>query len=235
MTIILEQMEQGSEEWLNARIGCVTMSRAKDLLSKGQGNNPSKTKETYILSVASELLTGTPAAKINAWDMARGTLLEPYALSAYKAATGEDVRTVGLGYLDDNKRIAASPDALGRIKGVEIKCQAPKNHLETIIGQENPKQFEAQMQGGMWIFDMGEWDYVSFCPEFKEKPLVIIPMKRNEEMIKQIEIESHLAVEKVDEYVRLASQGDFGDKLAAICEEALEMIDIVQNKEVEIY
>jgi hypothetical protein len=234
MTIILEHMEQGSEEWLNARVGCITMSNAKKLISKGRGDAPSATRATYIAEVASEKVSGVLADRINTWDIIRGNTLEPFARDAYKAITGLDVKEIGLGYLDENRRIAASPDGLTANGGVEIKCQAPKNHMKTIMEAKNPKQFEAQMQGCMWVFGTDTWDYCSFCPEFANKPLVIITAHRNEEMVKQIEEAAHSAVEEVDEYIKAAGDGQVSSLVTNLCLEAIELMDILQNKEVEI-
>lgn len=230
MPIILESLEQGSDEWKLARVGCVTMGKAKALLTGGTG----KTRDSYIIEVASELLSGVLSDSINTWDMARGTMLEPYAVDAYEAITGLIVRRVGLGYLDDNRRIAASPDGLTSNGGMEVKCQKPKNHLQTIIAAKNPKQFEAQMQGSMWVFGVDTWDYCSFCPEFEAQPLFILTLNRDEEMIKKISDSAHRAVEEIDEYVRLASIGEPCARVSEICDEAKELIDIMMNKDVEI-
>lgn len=233
--IVLDALEQGSPEWLAARIGCITMSNAKLLLTGGKG----VTRDSYIMSVASEVMTGVPAERINTWDMERGTLLEPYAADAYEAMTGFNLRKVGLGYLNSDKRISASPDGLKMangvvIGGVEIKCQAPKNHMKTILSAKSPDQFKAQKQGNMWVFGVEEWDYCSFCPEFKAQPLVIIPAARDNEMIARIEESALKAVKEVDEYVRLAGLGHINDRIIDICAEAVELIDIMQNKEPEI-
>ena len=228
--IILNHMEQGSDEWRLARMGCVTMSKAKNLLTGGKG----VTRETYIIEVASELISGQLAENISTWDMERGIMLEPYAVRAYESLTGLEVQTIGLGYLNEDRRIAASPDGLTMIGGMEVKCQKPKNHLKTIIEAKNPKQFEAQMQGCMWVFDVDTWDYCSFCPEFNEQPLFILTMRRNEEMIKAIEDAAHKAVEGIDNYVRIASAGRASEELKEICAEANELIDIITGKDVGI-
>jgi hypothetical protein len=235
MTVILKHFEQGSPEWLEARMNCVTMSNAKYLISKGRGKEPSVTRQTYIAEIASQIISGVLAEKVNTYDMERGNILEPFARSVYEDITGVEVETVGIGYLNDERRIAASPDGLMPNKGVEIKCQAPKNHMKTLMAMKNPKQFEAQMQGCMWVFDVDEWDYCSFCPEFEKMPMVIIPAKRDEEIVKKIEAESHKAVEEIDELVKLAGHGSFSQFVAEVCYEALDTVDLAFNKEPEIY
>lgn len=233
--IILDHMEQGSLDWLKARIGCITMSNAKALLTGGSG----ATRDSYIISVASEVITGVPADRISTWDMARGNLLEPYAADVYEAKTGFKLRKVGLGYLNADKRIGASPDGLKMdgdkvIGGIEIKCQSPKNHMRTIAAAKSPKQFQPQMQGNMWVFGVDEWDYCSFCPEFTDMPLVIIPAARDEAMIAKIEASALEAVKEVDEYVATARSGFTTNRIDEICEEAMEAIAVMRNQEPEI-
>jgi len=229
MPIILEKMEQGSPEWFEARMGCITMSNAAKLLTGGKG----VTRENYIVEVASEIISGMPAEQIQTWPMERGNLLEPFARAAYEAKTGVAVQEVGLGYLNEDKRISASPDGLRDNGGLEIKCQGPKAHLRTIIDAANPKKFAPQMQGCMWIFDVEYWDYCSFCPEVKDQPLFIMTLERDEEIIKRIEESALRAVDQVNEFVKLA-KGNPSASVTAICNQAIELIDIMQNKEPEI-
>jgi len=181
--IIIDLFEQGSQEWLDARVGCVTMSNAGLLLVGGKGI----TRKNYIIDVASEMISGIPSKQISTFDIDRGNALEPMAREAYELLTGTKVRQIGIGYLDEMKRIAASPDGLTDIGGIEIKCPQPKAHLRTILAKESPKEYQAQMQGCMWVFGVDRWDFVSFCPQFKPMPICIISVNRDEEMIKLIE------------------------------------------------
>lgn len=235
MTVILNHFEQGSKEWLDARMNCVTMSNASKLISKGRGQEPSVTRSTYIADIASQIVTGVLAEKLSIYDMERGNLLEPFARAVYEDVTGVEVEQVGIGYLNEDRRIAASPDGLRPNRGLEIKCQAPKNHMKTLIAAKNPKQFEAQMQGSMWVFDVDEWDYCSFCPEFEKMPIIIIPAKRNEEMIKRIEEESHKAVDEIDQLVAMAGHGSFSTFVSNICIDAIDEVELHFNKEPEFY
>lgn len=230
MAIYLDHIEQGTEAWFQARLGRITMSNAGKLLAGGQG----KTRNSYIISVASELITGIAADKISTWDMERGILLEPYARQAYESMTRREVRQTGLAYLNEERRISASPDGVMAYRGVEIKCPSPKNHLATIIEGKSPRKHAPQLQGSMWVTDLALWDYCSFCPEFKEMPLFIVTAYRDEEMIKRIEESALRAVEEVDDYVKMA-KGNTSQEIREICNAAKEMIDIMQNKEPEIY
>lgn len=225
--IIMDKLQQGSTEWLNERIGNVTMSNAKSLIAGGQG----KMRQTYIESVASEIITGSCGDNYKSYDMMRGNVLEDYARKAYEISTGDTIKEIGLGYLNKAKRISASPDGLvfdgGEIKkGVEIKCLKPKNHIQFILAQKDPKEFMAQMQGCMWIFGVDEWDFVSYCPEFGGSALAIISAKRDEAMIKKISTAALSAVTEIDKIVVIARAIN-NNKIHKINVDALEAIDLI--------
>ena len=230
MPVILDHFEQGTLEWKNSRVGRVTMSNAKKLLTGGKG----KTRESYLIDVASEVSSGQLSESFKSRDMDRGNMLEPMAVKAYEAVTGERVRTVGIGYLNEDRRIAASPDGLMTGKGLEIKCPNPKAHLRTILAASAPKEYAPQMQGGMWVFDFSEWDYVSFCPTYKPMPICIITVQRDEEMIAKIEAACHAAIIEIDGYVEIAKM-NVTPELQRICNQSIEMLDIINQVEPEIY
>jgi hypothetical protein len=50
---IIETCEQGGIEWLSLRLGKITASRVKDVLTKGRGTSPSKTSESYMMESGS--------------------------------------------------------------------------------------------------------------------------------------------------------------------------------------
>lgn len=229
-TIILAAMEQGSNEWHDARRGRITMSNAKALLTGGKG----VTRKSYLMNVASEIVTGITAETYKSWAMERGNILEPFARDAYKAVTGCEVEQVGLGYLNEDRLISASPDGIAPDRGLEIKCQLPKNHVNTLHNGINPKQFEDQMQGCMWVFDRPQWDYVSFCPECKDNPIFIYTVYRDEEVIKRIEDSAMRGIDEIKAIVASVKKEPIAE-LTNICDDALLLIETLRNDEPEIF
>lgn len=224
--MIIEHYKQGSDEWLKARCGVITMSNAKALISKGRGKEPSLTRLSYLYDVASELLSGKPVEQFKSWDMERGTLLEPFARRAYEEMTGTSVTEVGLVYLDERKQISTSPDGLcGAIGdgGIEIKCPRPRTHMQYLSGLN--KDPIPQIQGNMWVTGASWWDFVSFCPEFESLPLFIDRIDRDEEMIEKIEQSAILAAEEVAAMVDTIRRYTTSDQLQAICNESLVAVD----------
>ncbi|MFK5950908.1 MAG: YqaJ viral recombinase family protein [Methylococcales bacterium] len=229
MTIIKRKLIQGTEEWKNARVGCITMSNAKALLSGGKGI----TRKNYLLDVASEMASGVLIDNLKTIDIARGNLLEDYARRAYEEITGEMVEEVGIGYLNKDKRISASPDGLIKSGGIEIKCPNPKAHMRTIVSGSAPKEYIPQMQGCMWVFGVNRWDYVSFSPQFSAKPLHIITQYRDEEIIKKIEESALRGIEEIDEFINIAKD-TYSDAVYEICNQSIFALNELYDVEPEI-
>ncbi len=229
MTIIKSKLIQGTEEWKNARVGCITMSNAKALLTGGSG----VTRKNYLLDVASEMASGVLIDNIKSIDIARGNLLEDYARRAYEEITGNSVKEVGIGYLNEKRRIAASPDGLIKGGGIEIKCPNPKAHMRTIEAGSAPKEYIPQMQGCMWVFGVEQWDYVSFSPKFSEKPIHIITQYRDDAMIKKIEESALKGIEEIDGFIELAKDR-YNDAVYEICNQAIFALNELYNIEPEI-
>ncbi len=229
MTIILDKLIQGTQEWKNARVGCLTMSNAKALLTGGSG----ATRRNYLLDVASEMASGVLIDNIKSVDIARGNLLEDYARRAYEEITGNTVTEVGIGYLNDAKRIAASPDGLITTGGIEIKCPNPKAHMRTIVSGDAPKEYLPQMNGCMWVFGVEQWDYISFCPQFSSNPIKIITQYRDEKMIKKIEESALCGIEEIDDWLKLANE-TYSDAVYEICEQSIFALNELYDEEPNI-
>ena len=72
--------DQNSPEWHQARIGIPTASSFSDVLAKGEG----KTRRSYMLKLAGEILTRQPMEMVRTFDMERGHALEPEAVGLAK-------------------------------------------------------------------------------------------------------------------------------------------------------
>lgn len=154
---------QRSEGWHSQRCGILTASRIKDVLavSKRDGK-PLQARADYLMEKVCEILTGKPVSKFQNEAMRWGVEWEPVALETYQRHTGRIVTAAGLCMHPSLGYIGASPDGLMTDRGIEIKC--PFNsavHIKTIL-DGMPDEHMAQIQCGMWICDMPEWDFVSF-------------------------------------------------------------------------
>ena len=84
-------VEQGTPAWFQARAGIPTASNFKLVMAKGQG----KTRKTYMLKLAGEILTGEVQEQFSNQHTERGNELEPEALELYELQTGNKVEKCG--------------------------------------------------------------------------------------------------------------------------------------------
>lgn len=188
--------EQGSAAWFEARRGIPTASCFSDIMSKGRGSAPSKTRLTYMHKLAGEIITGEPMESVSTAAMERGHALEPEARELYQMLTGNAVQQVGFAR---NGRVGASPDGLvGDIGGLEIKTKAPHLMVEVILADLFPAAHWAQCQGILWVTER-EWiDLAVYCPGF---PLFIKRADRDEAYIEELSENVGFFLAELDEAV----------------------------------
>jgi len=173
--------EQLSDEWFAVKCGKVSASHFSEVIAKGQG----KTRNTYMLRLLGERLTGRPYEAYSTKLMENGSETEPYAVNYYEKLNGVTVERVGFIEVDDY--LGISPDGLvGDDGGLEIKCPTPALHCNNILQNKMPTIYNAQVQGSLAYTGRKWWDFVSFCPEVKDCPFWSIRVERNEELIKSI-------------------------------------------------
>lgn len=180
---IIRDIEQGSQEWLNLRLGIVTCSELDCLLVNGKGQAGFGAGAfSYMDQLIGERITGEAADPFQGnRHTERGHELEGKARELYVARTGSELEQVAIIL---NHGIGYSPDALVGSEGLdEIKTKLPKFQVSVILAGEVPKEHIAQCQGGLWVSER-EWiDFISYWPGM---PLFIKRMHRDEAMIRTI-------------------------------------------------
>lgn len=192
---------QGSEAWLQARVGHVTASRVKDVMAKGRNGEPSATRSAYIGELIAEILTGRPvnSFKGNA-DTERGIELEPNARLAFEIETGLSVKQVGLVLHPRMARVAASPDGLmnGNL-GLELKCPRPHVHLEYMLAGVPPTAYRPQMAMQIACAELDGVMFASYCPDFPpDLQLFVTKFTPTMEYIKDMESAVAEFLEEID-------------------------------------
>jgi len=192
----IDQNEQGSPEWLAARLGIPSASMfAKLVTTKGIW---SASADAYINQLVAERLTGEREEVFQSHHMLRGTELEPDARDLYSLISDAEVTEVGF-CLHDTLSAGCSPDGLiGDDGGLEIKCPAPSTHVEYLRGGVLPSKYKQQVMGCLWITGREWWDFVSYHPTMK--PL-IVRVERDEEYIAALEKCVTKAVNLIEENV----------------------------------
>jgi len=156
---------QGSPEWLAARCGLLTGSRAKDVLATIKSGEAAARRD-YRMQLIAERLTGVPQESGFVSDaMRHGTETEPLARAAYEAVTGRLVEQTGFlrhnthamgcsldGHLDDFEGI------------VEIKCPQTATHLGYLRANAVPANHLPQIRHNLLVTGASFCDFVSYDP-----------------------------------------------------------------------
>ena len=162
---IMDDLEQGSDEWLEARRGMLTASIIGQLITPKTtkpAHNPSA--RACVMKLAAERISGYVDPVWVSADMERGTMEEPIARDLY-AERYAPVSQTGFMVLEEfGCQLGYSPDGLVGDDGlIEIKSRRPKKQLQTILSDAVPPENMAQCQTGLYVSGR-EWiDYVSFC------------------------------------------------------------------------
>lgn len=164
--MIILDVEQGSPEWLEARLGLPTASEMHCLLADGRVCKPFGQGALSLAdALVAERFTGLSARKFAGNDdTERGHVVEPIAVQAYidsGYATADDVIEAGI-MLD--RGVGASPDRLiGADGGLEIKSKHAKGMVTLLRNGKIDKAHITQMQINMWVSGRKWWDYFVYC------------------------------------------------------------------------
>ena len=206
---------QGSDAWMQARLGRVTASRIADVVAKAKtGNGWGESRRKYRKQLAIERRKKKPLSGLykNA-IMDRGNEVEPQAREEYIKATFNDVTEVGFVPHPRIDMSGASPDGLVAPDGIiQIKCPLDEAHYETLKNDKIDGGYIKQIQWEMACTERNWADYVSFNPEWEEEEdrLKIIRVDRDDEMIAELEKQVVIFLKEVDEEVK-----QYGMKIAA--------------------
>jgi putative phage-type endonuclease len=183
-------MEQRSDEWFSARLGCVTASRTADVMAKTKSGY-SASRANYMAQLITERLTGQANEGFSSAAMQWGTDTEPQARMAYELMTGETVEETGFILHPTIKFFGASPDGLVGSDGlIEIKCPNTATHIDTLLAEKVPSKYITQMHVQM-ICTGREWcDFVSFDPRLPgDMNFWMQRVHRDDDFCKDIETE----------------------------------------------
>lgn len=162
-------MEQGTEEWLQARCGYVTASRVADVVATLKNGKPGASRATYMGQLIAERLSGAPVSSFSNAAMQWGTETEPMARGAYEWANDVEVEQAGFIHHHSIEMAGMSPDGLVGDDGlVEIKCPNTSTHIDTLLAGKAPSKYIDQMQWQMACSNREWCDFVSFDPRMPQ-------------------------------------------------------------------
>lgn len=194
--IEIHDCEQGTPEWRKVRAGVPTASEFSTVMASGRDGGDSKTRRTYMLKLAGEILTGEPAESFSNAHTDRGHEQEPGARDLY--ALLKDVEPIRVGFIR-NGRKGCSPDSLiGEEGALEIKTKLPHLHIDALLKDKFLAEHVAQCQGVLWVSER-EWiDLTVYCPKL---PPLIKRAYRDEAYIAKLAASVDQFNEELDELV----------------------------------
>lgn len=164
-------MEQGSPEWKNARLGKVTGTRLKDVMG-----TPTARDNLLNELIAEQLTEQYEDIRVND-AMQRGTDEEPFAIKAYEKKFKCKTESVGFCISDEFDWLALSPDALRKkgkkyIAGAEVKSPMSKTVVKYLRKGGVPKEYHWQVVNYFLVCDeLQELDFIIYDPRFKFEKL----------------------------------------------------------------
>lgn len=197
----LVKADQRSPEWFAARLGKPSGSKYGDIVARTKSGY-SASRKNYVAELAVERLTGRSTEVFVTSAMQWGTDNEPVARLNYELVTGRHAEETGF-WLHDELETGASPDGLIDDDGLlEIKCPNTATHIDTLFRNKLPYQYQAQVQGQMWITGRKWCDFVSFDPRLPENAqMIVMRVERDDVYIADLEIEIKNFLEEVETQV----------------------------------
>lgn len=181
--MIIHNVEQGTEAWLQLRAGIPTASNFEKILTKS--GKKSTSQERYMFALLAERMMGHPRFEFMSDWMRRGVELEAKAVSKYELL--KDVDTVPIGFVtDDAKRYGASPDRLVGEHGLlQVKVPKDETHAMYLLGSGSVfDEYKVQASGELMVAQKDFNDLISWHPEMPE---AIVRTERDEPFIRLLE------------------------------------------------
>ena len=192
---IYKDINQGSPEWFEIRVGKVTASHAQAIGNNGKG------LDTYLLEVVSEMFSSSEKEHYSNEHTERGNELEPIARSMYELQN--DVEVEEIGFAEYNDFVGCSPDGLvGKDGMIEIKCPDDKTYFNLLMNEKIDNAYIWQCQMNMLILERKWCELVFYNPNF-EKSMKIFRLEPDKEMFSKLK-EGFARAEK--EIIRMISK-----------------------------
>ena len=170
-------VKQGTDEWLDARLGLVTASEMDNLITPGWKvkDMDSAGPRTYLYRKIAEAWLCRPVNLFGSFATDQGNALEPEARPWFELAHDCEVSTRAGFILTDCGRAGCSPDGIivGKDEGLEIKCPQETNAVRYAIEGILPPDYELQVHASMFVTGFDRWHFVSYHRKLPKLHLVI--------------------------------------------------------------
>lgn len=162
-------MEQGTPEWLEARRGVITSTKALNIFDLKKTGEPTAKHDQQIAKIAMERLNSEALPGATGAAMRRGHDFEDAARTAYMIKTMKEVTECGM-IMHDKEKWGCSPDGLIEDNGgleIKVPTDAAKHVAYLQDPQELIEEYGHQMRHSMFI---AQWDYIDIASYHPEAP-----------------------------------------------------------------
>jgi len=175
MTITIHRdLIQGSDDWFHVRMGILTASEMKHIITPGKLQYASNDKErAHLYEITAQRISQYVEPAYISDDMMRGIDDECEVKNIYRKHFGE---VEDVGFITNDKWgfvIGYSPDGLIGDDGLlEIKSRKQKFQIETILKDEMPVEYLIQVQTGLLVSERKWLEFVSYSgglPLYKKR------------------------------------------------------------------
>jgi len=204
--MIINYCEQQSEAWHQARLGRITGTRFKNLMSK----ESTASYQDLITDLACEIITSKAEDTYINDLMQHGIDTEPVARKEYEAIFGIEVKQAGFIVPDEDNPyhdwIGISPDGIFDDGMIEIKCPKMSTHLEYIESGSLPSEYKYQVQGQLFVTGFKYCDFMSFVEGMKPFIIRVYP---DTELFKEFDLKLSILIPKVKAKIEKYNQYDY--------------------------
>jgi len=178
------ELIQGSEEWKRARLGILTASQVKNVITPTGKLADNKDSRAIVYEKVAERITGRIGESFSNPDMERGNNFEPFARDLYDKEIAP-VKEIGFIVRDfGGFKIGYSPDGeVGEDGLIEIKAPGRTKHVKEICLNEEPKEHMMQFQTGMLVTDRKWCDYIAYYNGMKLRVVRVYPDLKLQDLI----------------------------------------------------
>ena len=188
-SMIYREVEQGSDSWLQLRLGKCTASRVADILAKTK-TGVSASRGNYLIQLALERVTGVIEPSFMNDAMQWGKDNEQTARTAFEVAHNVFVDQVAFVDHPTIKDFGCSPDGIIGDSLLELKCPYQSAVHWSYFKDGCPSKYYTQIQAQMSCTGAKSVWFVSFDPRMPTRSqLYIEEVMRDEEFIKKMEEE----------------------------------------------
>jgi len=196
--VIEHPYPQGTDDWLEARRGVITASRAKDARDRDSKGKPSAKMLNYAMDTARERCGGKAAPVYQNAAMRMGSEEEQFAAIEYMARTGRALSEAFFITTDDRKFGLSLDRWVDREAAIEVKTMVSSATLFKAMVDGDISEYRDQCLFAIWLLVL-EWiDLVLWCPDLQA--MHVVRIHRDEAAIEALEDDLMAFERMVSEY-----------------------------------